>query len=128
VDDYRLLRAIVWILGFKPELVEKSIDRVGTIGRPNFIIESNASTGIGAGGILSKVLQDDVKEEIDVFVLRGHELIEREHIRAMSSDIDKIVVEDGEFDTDKIQRERASINVLEFYVVMYIVMKHAKLL
>jgi hypothetical protein len=54
VDDYHWLRAIVWILAFKPELIEKIIDRVGTIGCPNFIIESDASKVIGADGIYQK--------------------------------------------------------------------------
>ena len=128
VDDYRWLRAIVWVLAFKPELIEKNIDRVGTVGRPNFIIESDASTGVGAGGVLSRVVHSDAKEEVDVFVLRWHEQIERDHIRTIAGDIDKIIAEDGESDTDGIRRVRASINVLEFYAVMYIVMKHAKLL
>ena len=58
-------------------------------------------------------------EEVHVFFLRWHEHIEREHIRAMSSDIDKIAVEEGEFVTIKVQRDRSSINVFEFYAVMY---------
>ena len=67
MDDYRWLRAIVWILAFKPELIEKNIDRVETLGRLNFIIESDASIGVGAGDVLSRVVHNDAKEEVGVF-------------------------------------------------------------
>ena len=122
IDDYRWLRAIVWIIACRPELIEKRIDRVGTMDRPNFIIESDASTSIGAGGILTKVNPDGSKDEIEQFVLRWHEEVERKYIRGISDDVERIASEEGEMG------EKTSINVLEFYAVMFIVLKHARTL
>ena len=120
IDDYRWLRAIVWIIACRPELIEKRIDRVGTMYRPSFIIESDASTSIGAGGILTKVNQGGSKDEIEEFVLRWHNDVERKYIRGISEDVERIAIEEGEM------AGKTSINVLEFYAVMFVVLKHAR--
>ena len=62
--DCEWIKAIVWIVGNRPELIEKSIDCMCRINRTRFMLETDASTEVGGGGILSDRNPDDSRGKI----------------------------------------------------------------
>ena len=125
--DCEWIKAIVWIVGNRPELIEKSIDCIGRINRTRFILETDASTEVGGGGILSDRNPDGSWGKIlDTCVMRWHATWERPFIRTMAEWLD-VASRSREMEAmttdewmafegsyyDPIQKP-ASINVLEY--------------
>jgi hypothetical protein len=119
MDDLKILRALVWIAMGKKELIGRPLMTLSTR-RP--YIQSDASTSVGAGGILTFQTKTGTGRGMTTTweretLLRWHPLLEKPHI--LQFRVDGYAVQ-----PDHI----ASINVLEFFIVMMMIIENVDVL
>jgi hypothetical protein len=127
-DDFEWIMVFVWVLAERPDLLESDITTLSQRKKTNYLMYTDASTEEGCGGVISELLGDDLEgesEEMRRCVLRWHPALERLYIRNFTAMMDRLTA--GELVGPPLPKS-ASINVLEYFAVVNMVVSNVDLL
>ena len=114
------MRAILWISAMKPELVTRSINYVSTRSRGEYYMVTDASTSVGGDGTIAQMRTDQTPGAIiRTGIIRWCKFAEMTAINSYNQEFLELAAQEP---------EKASINVLEFFVVLYLTVANVDLL
>ena len=113
-----------------PETMTKDIDHVATSHCQTYQMETDASTSVGGGGLIYKINDDGSRGRmVRQCVIRWDVLIEQPHIAKYASQFEVVERELRlKEERNKTLSDLTSINILEFFVIMYMVIENLGLL
>ena len=127
-DDFELIMVFVWMLVMRPGLLESDITTLSQRKKTNYLMYTDASTEEGCGGVISELLGDDLEGESDEMrrcVIRWHPALERLYIRNFTAMMERVAAAES---IGPPMPKSASINVLEYFAVVNMVVSNVDLL
>ena len=128
--DFKWIKAIIWYSARHPEMMTKDIDHVATSHCPAYQMETDASTSVGGGGLIYEINDDGSRGRmVRQCVIRWDKLIEQPYIARYVSHF-KVVEKEIRVkeERNETSSDLLSINILEFFVIMYMVIENLDLL